>query len=191
MQAELAPITAKINSIYPLPQAELQLLVNSLERVTYPKNQLIICTTKVENHLYFIAKGIARAYCHAENQQVTFWFGQETDLILSYHSYINQQPGYENIELLENGILYRISDQALQKLYQNHINLANWGRKFVELELIKTEERLINRQFKSAAERYQELLAQSPSLLKRVSLKHIASYLGVTQVTLSRIRAER
>lgn len=58
-----------------------------------------------------------------------------------------------------------------------------------EQELIATERRLIDRSFKGAAERYQEFADHSPSLLKRVALKHIASYLGVTQVTLSRIRA--
>lgn len=191
MQAEIDLISAKINHIFPLQKTELDLLLNTMERLPYPKNHQVISADKVEHYLYFIAKGIARAYCHGESQQVTFWFGQETDIILSYHSYINEQPGYENIELLEDSILYRLANHQLQELYQKHINLANWGRKMVEQELIKTEERLINRQFRSASERYRELLDQSPNLLKRVPLKHIASYLGVTQVTLSRIRAER
>lgn len=183
-------ILQKINGIYTLPPTELQLLLNAMERVNFAKNQVIISADKVERYLYFIEKGIARAYCYTDKQEATFWFGQEGDLILSYNSYINQQPGYENIELLEDSILYRISDYSLQELYANYISLANWGRKLAEQELIKTEERLINRQFRTATERYDELITQTPSLIKRVQLGHIASYLGVTQVTLSRIRAE-
>lgn len=183
-------ILQKINSIYPLPNTELQVLLNAMERISFPKNHTIIHAGKVERYLYFIEQGIARAYSHSEKQQTTFWFGQEGDLILSYNSYINQQPGYENIELLADSILYRIADHALQAQYNQYIHLANWGRKLAELELIKTEERLINRQFKSATERYAELISKNPSLIKRVQLGHIASYLGVTQVTLSRIRAE-
>lgn len=180
----------KIQTIYPLQSTELQLLVNAMERVEFPKNHLIINAQKVERYLYIIERGIARAYSNTDNQQTTFWFGEETDFILSYHSYINRQPGYENIELLEDSILHRIANSTLQDLYLNHIGLANWGRKLAELELIKTEKRLINKQFKTATERYHELIRETPSLIKRVQLGHIASYLGVTQVTLSRIRAD-
>ncbi|QIL39566.1 hypothetical protein G7074_09930 [Pedobacter sp. HDW13] len=74
-------------------------------------------------------------------------------------------------------------------LYQQNLEIANWGRKIAEQELIATERRLIDRAFKGAAERYREFAEQSAELIKKVALKHIASYLGVTQVTLSRIRA--
>jgi CRP-like cAMP-binding protein len=186
----LQNIINKVKLIYPLQLTELQLLTNVMERMMFPKNHLIINAQKVERYLYIIEKGIARAYSNTNKEQTTFWFGEETDFILSFNSYINQQPGYENIELLEDSILHRISNNTLQNLYQNHIGLANWGRKLAELELIKTEERLINKQFRTATERYQQLITETPSLIKRVQLGHIASYLGVTQVTLSRIRAE-
>ncbi|MES2651029.1 MAG: Crp/Fnr family transcriptional regulator [Bacteroidota bacterium] len=183
-------IIAKINAIYPITAIELQLLLKAMERIEFSKNHIIISSDKVERYLYVIEKGIARAYSNTDKQQTTFWFGEETDFILSYNSYVNQQPGYENIELLEDSALYRIANSTLQELYLHHLGLSNWGRKLAELELIKTEERLINRQFKTAAERYHELINNSPSLIKRVQLGYIASYLGITQVTLSRIRAE-
>lgn len=92
--------------------------------------------------------------------------------------------------LLEDGELYKLSTKTLMTFFERDIHLANWGRKFAELELIKAEERLISLQFKSATERYKELLIDNPGLLQRVPLGHIASYLGITQVSLSRIRAE-
>ncbi len=114
----------------------------------------------------------------------------EGDPLISLRSYIQGTPGYENIELLETSELYRLRIADLRQLYASDIHLANWGRKLGEQELIKTEERLMSRQFKNAAERYEELLKNQPNLLQRVQLGHIASYLGISQVTLSRIRAE-
>lgn len=162
---------------------------NYMECVQYPKGTTIIHADKVEPYFYVLKSGIARAYSDGENQQITFWFGQKGDVLFSFNSYINNSTGYENIELLENCSLIRIRLTDLFSLYNRHLEIANWGRKIAEQELIATEKRLIDRAFKGAAERYQEFITQSPELIKRVALKHIASYLGVTQVTLSRIRA--
>ncbi|WP_379086474.1 hypothetical protein [Pedobacter sp. UC225_65] len=74
-------IQQKINGIYALPNAELQLLLNAMERVEFAKNHIIISADKVERYLYFIEKGIARAYCYTDKQEATFWFGQEGDLV--------------------------------------------------------------------------------------------------------------
>lgn len=184
------PIHHQIISIYPLKPIEIEALLSAMESISFAKNAVLFDTNKIEKYVYFIEKGIARAYCNTDKQQATFWFGQEGDVILSYNSYIKEKPGYEIIELLEESKLLRISHQTLQNLYAKHIGLANWGRKLAELELIKTEERFINQQYKTAKERYAELLHESPKLIQRVQLTHIASYLGVSPVTLSRIRAE-
>ena len=105
-------------------------------------------------------------------------------------SYVEELPGYEDIELLEACELYELKTEQLQHLFEEDIHIANWGRKFAEQELIKTEERLIQRQFRTASDRYKELLLNHPDLIQRIQLGHIASYLGITQVSLSRIRAE-
>ncbi|MFD2285176.1 cyclic nucleotide-binding domain-containing protein [Pedobacter petrophilus] len=156
--------------------------------VTYPKGTILIHADKIEPYFYILQSGVARAYSDGENQQITFWFGESGSVLFSFNSYINNKPGYENIELLEDCALIQIKLADLFNLYHANIEIANWGRKIAEQELIATERRLIDRSFKGAAERYQDFSNHSPSLLKRVALKHIASYLGVTQVTLSRIR---
>ena len=167
----------------------LSLLARHCKLVNHRKGTVLIHADKVEPYFYILESGIARAYSDGENQQITFWFGQAGDVLLSYNSYINNKPGYENIELLEDSSLFRIKLLDLFKLYDQHLALANWGRKIAERELIATERRLIDRSFKDATQRYREFGNQEPELIKRVALKHIASYLGVTQVTLSRIRA--
>ena len=144
---------------------------------------------KTESDVYLIKKGIVRAFSIHDGIEVTFWFGIEGDTTLSMKSYVQRQPGYESIELLEDSQLYHIKADSLQQLFNEDIHIANWGRKFAENELVKTEERLISRHFKSATERYHDLLTNTPHLVQRVQLGHIASYLGITQVSLSQIRS--
>lgn len=179
-----------INSIYPLDEKHLQLLLKEMRQVSFPEKHLLFRAGQICPTAYFIEKGVVRGYYEDKDKEVTLCFGMEGDVILSYNSYINNTPGYENMMLLEDSILYAFETDALQSLFNTHAALANWGRKLAELELIKTEKRFMDMLSRSAAERYNELMQQMPSLLQRVQLGYIASYLGITQVSLSRIRAK-
>ncbi|MVN89502.1 Crp/Fnr family transcriptional regulator [Mucilaginibacter aquatilis] len=180
-----------INSIYPLPQQSLSKLNLIAEEVTLPKGFLLINKERPNHNLFFIKQGIVRAYTYRGDSEVTFWFGTEGDTAISIKTYINHEPSYENIDLLEDCTLYKIDSRKLKMLYDEDIHIANWGRKFVELEYLRTEQRLISMQFLSAAQRYDELLKHNRQLVQRVPLGYIASYLGISQVSLSRIRAGR
>ncbi|MBE8728295.1 Crp/Fnr family transcriptional regulator [Flavobacterium hungaricum] len=178
-----------LNAIHQLPEQSQLALLHTITEITFPKGHILLKANKVESNIYFIKKGLVRAYVERDNE-VTFWFGKEGETIISMKSYVEEQPGYETIELLEDCELYELKTVHLKKLFNEDVNIANWGRKFAEKELIKTEERLISKQFKNASERYLDLMKDHPELLQRVQLGHIASYLGITQVSLSRIRAE-
>lgn len=179
-----------LDKVYPLPDTSKDALRMHISEVAYPKGHLLLRAEKNEKSIYFIKKGIVRAYASSADNEITFWFGKEGDTVISMKSYVSDQKGYEDIELLENCTLYELNTGQLQKYFDRDIHIANWGRKFAEQELVKTEERLISRQFRTATERYQELLKTNPDLIRRVQLGHIASYLGITQVSLSRIRSE-
>ncbi|RAJ05491.1 CRP-like cAMP-binding protein [Chitinophaga skermanii] len=180
-----------INKIYTLPAASLELLKAQLHLVHYPKGTLLLKANIIEESMYFLSKGIARAFATVGDDEVTFYFGQEGDFIFSINTYIAGQKSYESFELLEPCELYEINVAHLKELYEIDVHLANWGRKFAEQELLRTEQRLIAMQCKTAQERYHDLLENEPELLQRVQLGHIASYLGISQVSLSRIRADR
>ncbi|KAF2330609.1 Crp/Fnr family transcriptional regulator [Flavobacterium daemonense] len=177
-----------LDKIHPLSPASKLILKKNILEVSLPNHTLIIQADKVEKNIYFIKKGIARTFSNAGENEITFSFGKEGDTIASLKSYISSEKGYENIELLENSELYELNTEALQNLFNENIEIANWGRKFAENELLKAEERLISRQLGTAADRYMQLLKNYPDLIQRVQLGHIASYLGITQVSLSRIR---
>lgn len=179
-----------LDQIFKLPEHSKSILKNLISDVEFPKDSIIIKAEKVEKTIYFIKKGIVRAFVPQENQDLTFWFGKEGDVVLPMKSYVDNHQNYENIQLLEDCVLYQLKIDDLRKLFETDINIANWGRKLAEKELVKTEELFISRQFRTASQRYEELLIKQPEIIQRVQLGYIASYLGITQVSLSRIRSE-
>jgi CRP-like cAMP-binding protein len=189
MRSALKNVLQKIQSLYPLSGDALHLLTSNLVQVSLPKGHQLFREGRTGSQLYIIEKGIARAFCVRDNKEFTFWFGAEGDVAISYYSYIANKPGYETVELLEDSVLYSISLDKLQELFSTNIEIANWGRKLAEFELVRTEQIFMTQQSLPAAVRYQLLLEKNPQLIRRVQLGYIASYLGVTQVTLSRIRA--
>lgn len=178
-----------LHHIHPLPKQSQFALEENITEIAFTKGHILLKANRVEPNIYFIKNGLVRAYVERDNE-VTFWFGKEGETIISMKSYVEEKPGYETIELLEDCELYELKTENLKKLFNEDVHIANWGRKFAEKELIKTEERLISKQFQNASERYKDLMKDHPELLRRVQLGHIASYLGITQVSLSRIRAE-
>jgi CRP-like cAMP-binding protein len=120
---------------------------------------------------------------------VTHWFSLAPDFFTSFHSFITLKPAVENIQLMEASVLWSISKEQLSGLMQKYHEIERLVRIAYEGYYIRLEERFVNAQFKTATERYLDLLEQSPHILDRVPLGYIASYLGISQETLSRIRS--
>ncbi len=158
------------------------------KKITAKRNSLLIEQDKIQKNLYFLASGLARVYYETANRQITLDFVSPGGTLISMNSYVHDTPGYENIDLLEDSV-YQIDQKQLFDLYESDIAIANWGRKMAELEFIKAEQRTMSKLFNTAQERYAELLQKYPQYIQRIKLGYIASYLGVSQVTLSRIRA--
>ena len=178
-----------INRRHILPEDSLALLCRSMELVHYPKGHHVLEIGKIERDIYFISKGIVRAFTLVNGKEVTFWVGKEGATIVSMMGYVKNEPGYETMKLMEDSELYVIKRAKLQQLYNEDIHIANWGRRFAETELLDAEVRVITLLLATATERYRDLLDNQSDLLQRLPLGCIASYLGITQVSLSRIRA--
>ena len=141
--------------------------------------------------MYFLESGAIRGYYNLEGKEITHWFSFAPDFVTSFHSFITQQPAVESIQLLEGSVLWSISKENVDRLMKNYHEIERLVRIAYENYYIRLEERFVNAQFKTAAERYQNLLQQTPHILERVPLGYIASYLGISQETLSRIRGRR
>ena len=118
-------------------------ICESMERVCYPKGYNVLEIGKIERDVFFIAKGIVRAYTLVDGKEVTFWIGEEGATIVSMMGYVRDQPGYETMELMEDSELYVIKREVLLRLFKEDINIANWGRRFAETELLDAEMRVL------------------------------------------------
>lgn len=159
------------------------------DEISYPQGHILFNADRTERNIYIIKQGMARAYIEADGKDITIWFGQENDVILSANGYVNGKKGYETMELLEDSILYKINLAQLSERYKTDIEICNWARQLIEKEFARTEHHLISVLSLPAAERYAQLLNEKPEILQRVQLRHIASYLGISSEHLSRIRA--
>lgn len=179
-----------LDNIYKLPASSMEKMLSSISEITYPKGFHIYRAHKKGTKFYFIKEGLIRAYTNYENKEITFWFGTDGDSVFPPDMLYENKAGEDNCELLEETTLYEIDVEVLFELYATDLYIANLGRRFAEYELRKTEKLFISRQFKTSLERYQELLNEFPEIIQRVPLGIIASYLGISQVNLSRIRGQ-
>ena len=97
---------------------------------------------------------------------------------------------HETTELIEDSLFYRVKISHMKTLYKDYCDWANWGRCFVEHVFIQTVKELDENKALSAKEKYLNLMGNNQNVKKRVPLKDIASYLGVSPVTISRLRKE-
>ena len=128
-----------IDSIYKLPDASKEALLSDAPEVAYPKGFHLFRANHKNSKFYLMKKGMLHAYTYQSDKKVTFWFGKEGDAIFPLQTLHDNRAGYENIELLEDSVLYELSVDKLHNLYLEDIHIANWGRKFSERECIKSE----------------------------------------------------
>ena len=168
----------------------LKALPGCFEKKVLSKNECLVNEGRVCRHLYFLEKGALRGFYNLDGKEITHWFGFEKDFVTSFHSFITGEPAVENIRLIEGSILWAISKEALTDLLVKYHDVERLVRIAYEKYYIRSKERYVNAQFKTAKELYENLLLQTPHILERVPLGYIASYLEISQETLSRIRSK-
>jgi CRP-like cAMP-binding protein len=141
--------------------------------------------------IYFINKGIARIYYYKDGIDITEGFYFENNIIARVESLFTGKPSRKAIQILEDAEIVAIDANALFKLYDKFPEIERLFRKIFEAGHVDTVNRIEGIQFHTAEERYKALLNEANDVLKKVPLKYVASYLGITQVSLSRIRAHR
>ncbi len=179
-----------LSSIISISKTLEKALHNISDKVTVAKNQSLININDRCTDLFFLEKGLLRGYYFVDGKEITNWFAQENEFATCFYSFVANKQSYEIVQTLEDCELIKLSYSSLQTLYSKFPETERIGRIIVEKYYIKLEERLLSIQFKTAKERYRNLNSTNPSILQRASLGQIASYLGITQETLSRIRAE-
>ncbi len=140
--------------------------------------------------IYFLNQGLARIYYFKDDTDITESFAFENQIVARVESLFTGKPSRKGIQMLEPSEVVAINATQLFRLYDSFPEIERLFRKIFEAAYVDTVNRIESLQFHPAEERYRYLLQASPDILKRVPLKYIASYLGITPVSLSRIRAQ-
>ena len=159
--------------------------------VTIKKNKDLQSIGHTCKTIYFINKGIARIYYFKDGIDITESFFFENSIIARVESLFTGKPSRKAIQILADAEIVAINANQLFKLYDSFPEIERLFRKIFEAAYVETVNRIEGMQFHSADERYNALINEAPNVLKSVPLKYIASFLGITQVSLSRIRANR
>ncbi|MDX2284206.1 MAG: Crp/Fnr family transcriptional regulator [Bacteroidia bacterium] len=166
-------------------------LAPHVSRWQRPRRDCLVQAGEVLHEVFFVLRGAVRSYYLSEGTEVNTWFAFEDELVGSFESYVHGRPSRETLELMEDTELLVLHLRTLRPELQHSLVLSNLVRVLVEEYTAFLEARLSALQFSSASERYEWLERFEPEALKRVPVQHLASYLGVTRETLSRIRAQR
>lgn len=178
-------------SLYPISHALQKAIVNESEIVNVKKKTILLNAGEKSNDIYFIKSGAARVYyLEKDGAEITSWFLFENEFLISVYSFFTGQPSFEYLETLEDCTLIVLKRTALHQLYEQFLEFNVIGRKLTEYYYIRNETQANELRTLTAKERYQQLMRNNPKLINRVSLGYIASYLGVSQETLSRIRKQ-
>lgn len=178
-----------LRKYHPLSPEAQTAIQDCFKQVILSKSEFLLTEGKICRHLYFLEQGALRGFYNLDGKEITYWFAFEGDFVTSFHSFTTQEPAVENIQLLEGSVLWAISKETLSDLFNRFHEIERLVRIAYEKYYIRLEERFINAQFKTAAERYEQLMKQTPHIVERIPLGQIASYLGISQETLSRIRS--
>ncbi|MFD0701429.1 Crp/Fnr family transcriptional regulator [Myroides pelagicus] len=154
----------------------------------YRKNQVIQQPNSRCKTLYFVTKGVARIYYFKDAKDITEHFAFDANIIIRAESLFTKRTTPKAIQALTDLTVVAIPAQELFCLFETNLEVERLFNKIFIQAYIQTTKRVESLQFQSATERYYELLTQT-NLINQIPLKHIASYLGITQVSLSRIRA--
>lgn len=187
----LSPLAAFVNFIHPVSEEVTRYINQHSFSLPAERGDYLLKAGEICNHLYFIRKGAIRGYIKEGSKEITTWITAENEMVTSIRGLSLQQPSLENIQAIEHCDLVAAPFDALQYLYEHHIEMNIVGRKILEQYYRDAEERAFISRIPNAARRYQHFLETKSNLANRIPLKYIASYLGITIETLSRIRSKK
>lgn len=177
-----------INTYISLNDSELLLLQNAVEKRTYKKNDVIFTEGKISSEIYFVEKGCVRLFYNVDGNDKTAFFYTEGQFICAGESYTYNIPAIENYQVIEQTEIFVFTKKKAEKLLSEAPRLEVIARIATENELITCQKVIASFVTKSAEERYTDLLNTQGELFQRVPQQYIASFLGVSPETLSRIK---
>ena len=187
-ETDLNALYSSLSFFHPLsPEIKEYIGRHSVSR-SVSKRALLLKEGETCHHIYFIRKGIVRGFIREGSKDITTWITAENELVSSISTWDIPGPVAENIQVLEDAELYVMPLQALRDLFIRYPEFNIVVRKLLQQYYADAENRAFIARLTKAENKYRYFLKAHPALVNRVPLKYIASYLGMTLETLSRIR---
>ena len=183
-------LIARLNGLHPMSEALTERIMTITKITTHPKKTILLKDGDVNNYICMVISGLVRSYYINEGKDITSRFMDEGFIITSWISFYTRKPGNEFIETQEDTTLACVHYNDIQKLYDEFPEFNIIGRKQVEYSFYLSELRTRMLRKHTAEEKYKFFLDNHPTLMQRVSLKYIATYLGMNEETLSRVRTK-
>lgn len=152
------------------------------------KNTILVTEGEQADKMYFLIEGCLRVYYHKEEKDISDWFAFDNDFVCSITSFFKSVPSPHYVQTLEATRYLEISREDVFKLMERHHSFETLSRKVVTEIMLQQQNRMVSIQFETAQQKYESLLRIRKDITQRVPLTHIASFLGITLETLSRIR---
>lgn len=188
-KTEIETVIETISESYSLLTVECKREFKNSSKLLYlDKLSLIVKEGQFADKMYFIVSGCVRAFYHKDDKEITDWFAFEGDFMSSINSFYQNVTSKHNIELLEPTTFLEITREAIFILTDKHHCFERLGRVAVTKTMLQLQERIVSIQFETAQQKYESLVTIRPDIVQRVPLTYIASHLGITLETLSRIR---
>lgn len=166
---------------------DLQIILSKFQVLTIEKDRFLVKQGQVVASYYFIDSGGLRIYMEREGKQITGWLAFQNDFFTDLQSFQTGQPSQFYIQAIESTTVFTIEKSLMESLYTQFPVWQEFGRKVWQTAFLKVVNAVLAYQTMTAEERYLAMMQQS-DLLQKVPLKQLASYLGVTQTSLSRLR---
>jgi CRP/FNR family transcriptional regulator, anaerobic regulatory protein len=183
-----------LRAIYQHPafsEEDLNLIFARHEKLDFKKGDFFLKENEVSNSYFILESGIARSFVFdTDNNDITINFFTIYDIIIEASSLFQRMPSIENIQAETDCAVWKIDYNDFQELFLSIPALTEWGRAWMSYQLFYLKNRSVEMITKSATERYLALINEKPDVLKFAPLKNVASYLGITDTSLSRIRKE-
>ena len=166
---------------------DLEVILSKFEEKTLEKGQFILKKGQIADRYFYLQSGVLRFFYGEYEQENTSWVVFQDDFFTEISSLNPQIPTRFNIEAIEPSIIYYINRTDMELLYKQFPAWQEFGRKLWETMSVRMVNQILSFQTLSAEERYLEFM-NTPQLIQRVPVKHLASFLGITPSSLSRIR---
>ncbi|HRB42551.1 MAG TPA: Crp/Fnr family transcriptional regulator [Niabella sp.] len=187
-------MTSIIKSVYQHPsfsQEALDKIAQVHEKMEVQKGEVLLKKGQISPAYYLLESGLVRAYVlDIEGNEIVTEFFSEGDIVIAPASFFQRNPSQETLQAITDAVLWRISFESFQEIFHGIPGFTEWGRLWFTHQLLAMKQRSLDMITQTATNRYLKLMETKPQIIKHAPLKQIATYLGVTDTSLSRIRKE-